>query len=144
MNNDVFSHEWVYLPTIFTSIAVTSENYCRWPKTSLFTATHILFNFLHAFLSLTHKEIDDNTHQSIAAPLLFKVGELVVELWRLAKTYCDVILTDCSYLSIVKSGSWRFHRLACKTVWLLCYQAWVIFQLSWPSLGVNSQDSLLY
>ena len=78
---------------------VMSENYWRInpqvTKNSLFMATHVLFHFLHAFLLLNHRQTDENSHWSIAVPLLFTVGHSVAVLWCHTSTYCDVILSDC-------------------------------------------------
>ena len=76
-----------------------SENYWRInpqvTKNSLFMATHVLFHFLHAFLLLNHRQTDENSHWSIAVPLLFTVGHSVAVLWCHTSTYCDVILSNC-------------------------------------------------
>ena len=83
-------------PMIFISDTVTSENYWRitfWvTKNSLFMATHILFYFLHAFRAHRHREIDENSHRSITAPLLFTVGQSAVVLWRLANTQTPIVM----------------------------------------------------
>ena len=51
--------------------------------------------FVTCILMPKHGEIDEASHRSIAAPLLFSVGQSVVVLWRHTNTYCDVISIDC-------------------------------------------------
>ena len=99
VNKDVFGHEWGDSPIIFTSDTVTSKNYWRITpaviKNSLCTAIHMLFYSLHAFLALKHKQMGENSHRSIAAPMLFTVGQWLMVLWRHTTAYRDVVLTDC-------------------------------------------------
>ena len=90
--------------------------------------------FLRAFLALKHREIDENPHRSIAAPLLFTVGQPIVVLWRHANNNCAsfwaIVLrtfpsgpraSSCPrqvdyYSLIIESDSRRFHWLAYKNV----------------------------
>ena len=122
-----------------------SPNHLTNDLNSLFTATHIPFYFLHAFVALKHRQIYEKPHKSIAGPLLFIVGQSIFLLWRHTNTFHDVILTDCphnvskwvtcvsrlssSYHSlIIDSESRRFHRLACKnTLFLLHINQDILF-----------------
>ena len=66
VNNDAFGHKWGDSPIIFTTDAVTSENYWRITprvtKISLCTAIRMLFYFLHVFVAL-------NTEKSLITPI---------------------------------------------------------------------------
>ena len=60
MNNDVFGHDWNDSPIIFTSdqkLIIDSNQY--------------IILFLTCMSGAKKREIDENSHRSIAAPLLF-------------------------------------------------------------------------
>ena len=80
MNNDVLDHEWGDSRTIFMSDTVTSEHY--WRITSRVITKIVIHGDSYLILFLKHREIDDSTHRIVTAPLLFTVGQFVVELWR--------------------------------------------------------------
>ena len=110
VKNDFFGHEWGYLPMIFTSDEVTSENHWQitsWvTKKSLFTVTNVLVYFLHAILYLEHtvplQTIIDRSfrHCHQGRSFLTKHCDVItVDLWCHANArhwHCDVIFVNCS------------------------------------------------
>ena len=67
-----FGHEWNDSPLIFTSGAITSENYwritSRVTKNSLFTAIHESYMYMLSW-GLKHRKIDENSLRSISVSL---------------------------------------------------------------------------
>ena len=129
MNNDVFGRECSDSPIIFTSDAVTIENYWRitsWvTKNSFFMATHLLFDFLHIFLALKQRQTNETTHGLISA-LVGWVGCGILMscehlLWRHSDCLNDSNLVMCIFpplsswlILVIESDSWHFHCLGCK------------------------------
>ena len=85
-------------PIIFSSDAITSENY--WRITSRVNKTRYARQVIYHFISymfaveLKHREIDENCHWAIAAPFLFTVSQSIV-LLQSTETHYDVIWDDC-------------------------------------------------
>ena len=84
MEND-FCHEWEYLPMIFTSDEVMSENQrlitTRVTKNSLFSAANVSFYFLHAILCPEYNYAKNN-HRSFISPLSLRTAFSDLALWR--------------------------------------------------------------
>ena len=82
VNNDFLGHEWGDLPMIF----VTSENHwqieSRVTQKSLFTATNVLFYFLHAILCLGTHNSAKNHHRWLISQLSPRTAFSDFALWR--------------------------------------------------------------
>ena len=106
-------------------------------RVTLFTASYILFYFLHALsgVKTTEKSMKTPIDRPLCQFCLSRVSRL--SSWRHGSTYCDLILTDRSqnvskFITRVfpPSSSWlllvnnrvRFHGLACKKFYCYMWQ----------------------
>ena len=128
VNNDVCGHEWGDSPIIFTSDAVTSENY--WRITSRVTTNIVINGSTYIILFLTLFSSTETQINRWKLPSIDR-SSIVVVLWRHANIYLWSIVVrifpsgsrasfhcrEVDYHSlIIDNFSRRFHWLACKKI----------------------------
>ena len=68
----------------------------EWLKLVIHDHSYTILLFRTCFSGAKHGKVDENSHRSIAAPLLLTVCQSTVVLQSHVNTYRDVILTNCA------------------------------------------------